>query len=222
MNCSIRPLSQAALRLNLAVAAARIFERRFAFVFLALALFLGLAGCARPPYIWAAEVPAERAAPPEQSKLIQRADVVSLSVVGQELLSGQHTVGADGTIAVANVGSVLLAGKSTQQAEAELTRRLQTLFAEPKVSVVVVSRHIEVGILGEVQAPGKYPLASGDSVVSALAVAGGVTEFGNENAIFLIRASEPVRVRFRMKDLVRGGKSASSFPLRDGDLLVVE
>ena len=77
-------------------------------------------------------------------------------------------------------------------------------------------------MLGEVRSPGKYQLKSGDGVATAIAISGGITEFGNDNSVYLVREDEPMRIRFRMKDLVRGGKSARAFALRDGDLLVVE
>ena len=96
------------------------------------------------------------------------------------------------------------------------------IIAEPKVAIVVVSRSIDVTVLGEVSRQGKYKLKAGDGVPNALALAGGVTEFGNENAVYLVRSNEPLRIRFRMKDLLQGGNSATAFALRDGDLIVVE
>lgn len=181
-----------------------------------------LSACSKPPYVWASQIPAERAQPNEQDKTIRPGDVVEVAVVGQELMSDEHTVGADGTIALPNVGSVLLGGRSTADAARELSKKFSTILENPQVSLVVVARHIEVSILGEIRTPGKYQLTSGDGVATALAVAGGVTEFGNENAIYLVRAGEPQRIRFRVKDLVRGGGSARSFALRDGDVLMVE
>jgi polysaccharide export outer membrane protein len=142
--------------------------------------------------------------------------------MGHPELSAVHPVGADGMIALPNVGAISIGSESVAKAEAKLTRRLSTVLKDPQVSLVVVSRSIEVTILGEVSRTGKFQLKSGDGVAAALAMAGGITPYGNENAVFLIRASEPLRIRFRMDDLLRGADSASAFTLRDGDLLVVE
>ena len=43
----------------------------------------------------------------------------------------------------------------------------------------------------------------------------------DEDSIYLVRQRSP-RIRFRMLDLVSGGVGASSLPLQDGDLIVVE
>lgn len=179
-------------------------------------------GCSKAPFVWAADVPAERAAPEEASKLLQGGDIISVSVLGQEEMSARHTVGADGTILLPSVGAVAIAGKTAKEAEAVLVSRLATVLEEPRVSVLVISRQIEIGILGEVTSPGKYQLRNGDGVAAAIAVAGGLTEFGNANGIYLIRESEPRRIRFRMQELLLGGNSARAFALRDGDIVFVE
>lgn len=191
---------------------------------LLLALLLGALslGCSSTPYVWAADIPKERSEPDPVRMTLAAGDVIAMTVVAQAALSGQQPVGVDGTITIPNVGAVPVAGKTTKQAEGVIERNLSSILTDPKVSVVVISRSIEVSILGEVQRPGKFQLKSGDGLASALALAGGVTEFGNENAIYLVRDTEPLRIRFRLKDLVRGGRSARAFALRDGDLLVIE
>lgn len=187
-----------------------------------LLFVLVICSCAQRPFTWAADVPPERARPGVEARSIQQGDVVSVSVVGQPELSGIHTIGVDGTISLPNVGAVSVGNNSVSAAVAELTRRLSSILEAPKVSLVVVTRSIGVTIMGEVTEPGKFFLTSGDGVATALAMAGGITEFGDENAVFLIRSTEPLRIRFRMDDLLRGGDSARKFALRDGDLLVVE
>ncbi len=183
---------------------------------------LNVIACSSTPYVWASDIPAERARPAVESEKIGRGDILSISVVGQENLTGPQTVGADGTVSIPNIGSVPLSGLTVDKAASVLERRLSNILQEPRVSVLVVTRFIEVSLLGEVQSPGKYSLQSGDGVASALALAGGITEYGSEDAIFLIRDSEPQRIRFRLRDLLRGGRSASAFALRDGDIVVVE
>lgn len=198
------------------------FLKRILAVALLSVSLTALNGCAKTPYTWASDIPAERAQPAPERKTIESGDVILVTVLAQDTLSGQHVIGADGTIALPNVGTVAVAGQSVKNAEAAIKQRLTSILNEPVVSIVVVTRTIEVSILGEVSTPGKYQLRPGDGVASALAVAGGLNEFGDENSVYLVRSGEPLRIRFRLKDLVRGGDSARSFALRDGDLLVVE
>ena len=179
-------------------------------------------GCSSTPYIWASEVPVERARPVADVKKLGRGDVVALSVVGQSTLSTNFTIGADGTIALPDVGAVNVAGLTAQQASATIEAKLSGILQNPKVSLIVVTRFIEVSLLGEVKNPGKFSVQSGDGIANALALAGGLTEFANESAIYLIRGDEPLRIRFRLDDLLKNGNNARSFSLRDGDILLVE
>ena len=131
-------------------------------------------------------------------------------------------MGADGAITLPEIGAVKVVGHPPEEAGRVLTVRIAAIIQAPRVSVVVAQRKLQVAILGEVRTPGKYQLATGDGVVEAVASAGGLGEFANGNAIYLVREDEPVRIRFRMKDLLRGGAGARSFTLRDGDLIIVE
>jgi polysaccharide export outer membrane protein len=187
-----------------------------------VALVGGASGCSSNPYVWASEIPRERARPTAEAKEIGRGDVIALSVVGQTALSSTYTVGADGTITVPDAGIVAVAGLTAQQAAVAVTTKLATILQDPRVSVIVVTRFIEVSLLGEVKSPGKYSVQSGDGVANAIALAGGLTEFADDTSIFLIRAGEPVRIRFRFNDLLRDGNSARAFLLKDGDILLVE
>jgi protein involved in polysaccharide export with SLBB domain len=183
---------------------------------------LALSACAKAPFTWASDIPAERAQPAPERKTIESGDVILVTVLAQETLSGQHVIGVDGTIAIPNIGTIAVAGQPVKTAEATIKQKLTTILNEPVVSIVVISRTIEVSILGEVGTPGKYLLKTGDGVANALALAGGLNDFGDEDSVYLVRSTEPLRVRFRLQDLVRGGNSARAFALRDGDLLVVE
>ncbi len=187
------------------------------------AIFLLMAqGCASTPYVWSSNIPVERARPSIQNDAIEPGDTIAVSVVSQTTLSGQQVVATDGTISLPNIGTVQVAGLNLKSAQSALTKRLSAILDSPQVSVSMITKSIEITILGEVASPGKYQLSSGDGVASALALGGGITEFGDESSIYLIRASEPLRIRFRFADLVRGGTSARAFALQDGDLLVIE
>jgi|GEM_PF-1047877 len=195
---------------------------RFALALLAGLFLFQTTGCAKTPYVWANEIPAERAKPDPTRKTVAAGDVLFVTVVGQVGLTGQQVVGVDGTIALPNVGAIQVLGQSQKKAAQTVTNALKGILAEPQVSVVVVSSALEVSVLGEVAAPGKYHVRTGDGVTSALALAGGTTEFADEDSVYLVREGEALRIRFRIADLVRGGDSARSFALKDGDLLIIE
>jgi polysaccharide export outer membrane protein len=191
-------------------------------VFCALPLFTLLGGCSSAGYVWADQIPKVRAQPAPESNVIGQSDVISLSVVGHPELTATQPVGVDGSVVLPNVGAIPVGGLTIAQAEALTAQRLANILQSPKVSILVVTRFIQVSLLGEIRSPGKYSVQSGDGVADAIALAGGITEFGNSSEIYLVRAGEPLRIRFRLRDLLQGGDSARTFALRHGDILVVK
>lgn len=190
--------------------------------FCGLPLLASVGACSPAGYVWADQIPDERARPAPDSKVIGRGDVIAISVVGHPELNATQPVGADGSVVLPNVGAIPVGGLTTAQAEALTSQRLANILTAPKVSLLIVTRFIQVSLLGEVRSPGKYAAQSGDGVADAIALAGGLTEFAKSSEIYLVRAGEPLRIRFRLSELLSGGNSARKFALRDGDILVVK
>ena len=64
-----------------------------------------------------------------------------------------------------------------------------------------------VYIFGEVRAPGEYPIRKTTTVLQALALAGGVTDFGATNRVRVIRVvdDEQQEIRVKLNDIVQAG-----------------
>lgn len=181
------------------------------------------AGCAhRMPYVWVDDLP--EATPEPEVYFIRPGDQLSILVWNQPQLSGDLRVRGDGKTTVPLVGDVALAGLTTADAAAQISRRLNGLVVDPHVTVTVEEAQVAtVTVVGEVRTPGSYPMQRGESVITLVAKAGGVTEFADLDAIYVVRrAPETVRVRFRYHDLRQGRGRALTFELRDGDIVVVE
>ena len=71
--------------------------------------------------------------------------------------------------------------------------------------------------------PGVLTLDSSTGLAQALAAAGGLTEFANRDRIFVVRQQpRHVRIRFTWESVSRDEGRAATFPLRPGDVVVVE
>ena len=70
------------------------------------------------------------------------------------------------------------------------------------VIVVIEESPTQVTVLGEVRTPGRRALESPATVLDALADAGGLTEFADDDRIFVLRRNE--RIRFTFDELSRG------------------
>lgn len=139
-------------------------------------------------------------------------------------MSGEFDVRPSGEAVLPAAGRFVAAGKLPDELAAELVQRLRGVLADPKVTVLVVSRkQPTVSILGEVKTPGRYQLGEGETMLDVLARAGGLTTFADDDAIFLIQHGKSTpRVRFRYPDLAAADPRSIRFPLRDGDIVIVE
>jgi polysaccharide export outer membrane protein len=103
-------------------------------------------------------------------------DGVRLIVYGEDSLTGQFQVGADGAIAVPLLGEVHAVGLTAAELGQEIADLLQgeKLLTHPSVAAEVTA-YRPIFVLGEVNKPGEYPYQPGMTVVTAVAVAGGFT-----------------------------------------------
>jgi len=116
-------------------------------------------------------------------------DQVRVLVFGQEELSGEFSVNADGSVALPLVGAVAAAGKTPNALESDIAMALSPDYVrDPQVSVEVL-RYRPYFIMGEVKAPGSYPYMSGLDVQSAVAVAGGYTYRAKKTFVLLTRSA---------------------------------
>ena len=80
-----------------------------------------------------------------------------------------------------------------------------------------------VRVMGEVENPGAYDLVQAPTVLDAVLVAGGFTEYASQNRVRLVRGDGDERsvLRVRLGDLVDGEPGADDVALEAGDLVVV-
>jgi protein involved in polysaccharide export with SLBB domain len=81
----------------------------------------------------------------------------------------------------------------------------------------------EAGGIEEVGARGAISLQPPAELAQALAQAGGLNEFASESKIFVLRRFPQFqRIRFTYEAIVQNQGGAAMFPLRTGDVIVVE
>ena len=168
-------------------------------------------------------------------------DVLAITVYDEEEISGKYTVEADGTFTFPLIGRVKAGGLSLRDVEQALRRALaEGFFRNPQVSVAVEQyRSQRVFVMGEVRAPGPYPLVGDMTLIEALARAGSTTEHAAGEAL-IVRSSAaaptsgpvlPVQddldpangadvIRVDLKAL-QSGRLSSNATLRDGDTIFV-
>ncbi|MFB1484798.1 polysaccharide biosynthesis/export family protein [Corallococcus sp. RDP092CA] len=157
----------------------------------------------------------------EQPYRIGREDVLDVSVWRDQELSRTVPVRPDGFISVPMVGEVQAAGKTPTELAELLKTGLQPYVQEPRVTVIVREvNSSRVFVTGEVAHPGAYPLRGRVSLLQAIALAGGFTDFANSDGIVVIRTDgKGGQIPVRYSDLV--SPDGESVILRPGDTVVV-
>ena len=142
-------------------------------------------------------------------------DAVRITVFQQPDLTTETRVNDKGTITLPLIGETKVSGLSATQAGAHIAEAFKKgqYLKNPQVSVAVTTvRSQQVSVIGLVTRPGRYGLEDTSyKVTDVIAAAGGVAAGGSE-VVTVIRDGKPQKV-----DILK-----TSFPLRNGDTVVVE
>jgi polysaccharide export outer membrane protein len=115
------------------------------------------------------------------------------------------------------------AGRTPAELQASLTKALSPYIQDTQVAVLV--REINgarVFVLGEVVRPGGFPLRGPLTVMQAIALAGGRSEFAADEVVWMRQLPDGAadRVSLSFRDLMKG-EAAGALSLRGGDVLYV-
>jgi len=154
---------------------------------------------------------------------IGREDVLEVVVWHEPELTRVVPVRPDGKISLPLAGEVEAAGRTPAELQQGLTRSLAPYIKDAAVAVLVREINASrVFVMGEVTKPGGFPLRGPMSVMQAIALAGGRTEFAGDEIEWLRQKPDGSadRVRLSFGDLVKG-EAAGALWLRGGDVLYV-
>lgn len=135
-------------------------------------------------------------------------DVLEIFVWKEPDLSTTATVRPDGRIALPLAGELGASGQTTQELQERITSRLQEYLDLPVVTVMVKEVNSpQISVLGEVRRPGRYRVAERVTILDAIALGGGFTEFADRSAVVVIRktGSGVRRYRINVRSMLRDG-----------------
>ncbi len=150
-------------------------------------------------------------------------DMLHVAVWENPQLTRDVVVRPDGKISFPLVQDVQAEGLTAAELADLLHQKLLAYVKEPQVSVIVTQVNApKIFIIGSVARPGSYPLRSDTSVLQALSLAGGFTQFASPRSIKLIRnvgAKQEVR-KINYYSLL-DAKGEGNYLLFPGDTIVV-
>lgn len=168
-------------------------------------------------------VPPPTGSQADPSYLLGPEDQLRISVWDNKELTLDLVVRPDGKISMPLLQDVVAEGLTASQLAANIQNGLSAFIVNPEVSVIVLQVNApKFYVIGYVARPGTYPLRGDTSVLQALALAGGLTQYASPRGIKLIRATrgkQEVRKINYYKLIDEGGKG--NYLLKSGDTIVV-
>ena len=152
-------------------------------------------------------------------------DVLMISVWQNQDISRTVPVRPDGMISLPLLNDVQAAGRTPEQLREVLRQRLQAYISQPEVSVIVTQVHSpKISVLGNVSRPARYVISGQTTVLDAIALAGGLTEFASRKRIMILRPDGSTRqhVPFNYDEAVRTQGNRQNVYLQPGDIVLVQ
>jgi polysaccharide export outer membrane protein len=150
-------------------------------------------------------------------------DKLRIEVYKDQQLSQSLQIRPDGKITLPFLGDVVAAGQTPIQLRDSLTTALKEYMTNPVVTVIVVeSTPQSVYVMGEVKSSGPLTLKGPLSIMQAIAMAGGFTEFANKKDIRIQRQTGTglKTLTFNYKEALENNRAP--LLLQAGDVVVVK
>jgi len=149
-------------------------------------------------------------------------DQLRISVWDNKELTLDLVVRPDGKISMPLIQDVNAEGLTSAQLAESIQQKLSAFIVNPAVSVIVLQVNApKYYVMGYVTRPGTYPLRGEMSVLQALALAGGMTQFASPRSIKLIRnvgGRQELR-KINYYSIIDDGEG--NYLLKPGDTIVV-
>jgi polysaccharide biosynthesis/export protein len=174
---------------------------------------------------WRAPRPADpRAAEMSAAYQIGPEDLLDISVWKNVELSRVVPVRPDGKVSLPLVNDIQAAGLTPSELRDQITTKLADYIPAPEVSVMVREVHSrKVAVVGAVKMPGRYEMKSPMTVLEAIALAQGLTDFASRDRIVVLRevSGKTTQIPFNYRRIGDDGSPQQNFFLRAGDIVVV-
>lgn len=154
-------------------------------------------------------------------------DLIEVTVFREPELDRSLRVNQDGEISLPLIGTVKVGGMSVIEAENSLKAKLGEFIKQPQVTIFVKEYSAkQVYILGEVKAPGAFPLPTeaGLTVLEAISLAGGFTPVAAQDRTRVIRTDsdgKPQNFIIAVSAIIKNGEKDKDMPLVSSDVVFV-
>ena len=162
-----------------------------------------------------------------ENYILKASDVINIEVYQEPDLNKVIRIEGDGSVALALVGKVKIAGMTIAEAQSLITDLYnRDYLVDPQISVLVTSfAEKYVNILGSVNQPGIVPIPPDRSITltEAIAMVRGINRLGNRKAIIIKRTNQDGSINQIEIDFTKiiKGTADSDIVLQEGDTVWV-
>ena len=170
--------------------------------------------------------PSENMATPRNYRL-GPGDEIIIDVFGRNQTTLRDVISPEGSINVDVLGPLYLNGKTVEEANAYLKKRLSQIYGglsghsgtDMRLSLGQI-RSIQINVMGDVAFPGTYVLSGFATAFHAIYRAGGVVEPGTLRNIKVVRGSKAVGT-VDVYEYMTKGTQDTDIRLEEGDVILV-
>jgi polysaccharide export outer membrane protein len=177
-------------------------------------------------FIGASFAPAQTA--PEQGSkdhyLIGANDILNIFVWKEQDLTQDVTVMSDGRISFPMIGEIMAKGRTVTELKESITEKFKGYVSNPEVTVIVrESRSRRIYVIGMVTQPGQYQLEPDMTVLQALSIARGFTEWADKKYVMIVRreGDKELMYRFNYQEFLSGKDLEQNILLLPNDTILV-
>lgn len=161
---------------------------------------------------------------PQMNYKISSGDILEIITWKEPDFSKEVLVRGDGKVTFPLLGDIEVGGKTPTQVRNEITAKLDAYVVNPVVSVSLKNPQSQkIYVLGEISKPGEYPLSKDLTVLQAIAMASGFTEWASRKEIIVIRHELGMQriIPINYKAIVEDKDFSQNIPLKANDTIIV-
>ncbi len=167
--------------------------------------------------------------------VVEPGDVLLVQPAGLDSpirLPADQPVLPDGSINLGRYGRLIVAGMTTDEIATRVHDKIavhEPEAARPKIGPIMVRLVVRASkvyyVLGEVNAPGSFPLSGRETVLDGIIAAGGLNQRASQSQIILSRPTRPDGCRIVLpvcyREIVQLGDTTTNYQLLPGDRIFV-
>ncbi len=132
-----------------------------------------------------------------------------------------YLVDQTGSVVLPEIGRILVGGLTKAEAKLVIEKEVAKYAKNP--IVVIKFLNFKITVLGEVNKPGSYNIATEKiNIVEAIALAGDMTPFGERDNVLLAREENGNRIFTRLNFKTSEVFNSPYFYLKQGDMIYIE